>query len=66
MRGMYVGHWWTSPMEGDHSEGQGVVASIILKWILGRCGVVDWIDLIQELTVEGPCEHNITTFLESY
>jgi hypothetical protein len=35
-RGIHIGYWWESQMEGDHWKDQDVGGWSIIKWILER------------------------------
>jgi hypothetical protein len=58
---MHVGYWWACRKERDHWEDQDVGGWTILKWILERYDVMEWIGLIwlRIGPVEGSCEHGI-------
>jgi hypothetical protein len=43
---MYIGHWWESQKERDHSEQQAVGGWTILKWI--GWDSMDWIEVAQD------------------
>jgi hypothetical protein len=49
-RGMHIGYWWDSQIEGDHCGDQDVGGWTILKWILQEIGWdgMDWIDVAQD------------------
>jgi hypothetical protein len=45
---MHIGYWWESQKERDHWEDQDVGGWTILKWILERYDVMEWIDMAQD------------------
>ena len=52
----HTGFWWGNLREREHFEDQGVVGSIILKWIYRKWDGAAWNGLNWLRQVAGSCE----------